>query len=123
MDDIDLKILRNLQDSPGISMVELALANPAFAALAEMTPEQVLGKSALELGIWRDVSEPERLRDALAAEGWVRNLPDRTVETLAVGSREQLESYQRWLQHGPPEAPEVVAHDEHRRQPAGLPAA
>ncbi len=53
----------------------ILLANPAFAALAEMTPEQVLGKSALELGIWRDVSEPERLRDALAAEGWVRNLP------------------------------------------------
>lgn len=40
----------------------------------------------------------------IGVTGWVRNLPDRTVETLAVGTREQLDHYYRWLQHGPREA-------------------
>ena len=33
--------------------------------------------------------------------GWVRNLPDRTVETLAVGDPQALEAYLRWLKNGP----------------------
>jgi acylphosphatase len=37
----------------------------------------------------------------LGLTGWVRNLPDRTVETLAIGSREALEKFLEWLHHGP----------------------
>ncbi|MBX3084840.1 MAG: acylphosphatase [Anaerolineae bacterium] len=40
----------------------------------------------------------------LGLTGWVRNLPDRTVETYAVGPRDRLESYHDWLQRGPSQA-------------------
>jgi acylphosphatase len=33
--------------------------------------------------------------------GWVRNLPDGTVETLAQGDEARLQQYEAWLQHGP----------------------
>ncbi len=33
--------------------------------------------------------------------GWVRNVPDGTVEVTAVGSREALTKFQEWLNHGP----------------------
>ena len=36
--------------------------------------------------------------------GWVRNLPDGSVETLAVGSDDSLEAFEQWLRHGPPGA-------------------
>jgi acylphosphatase len=51
---------------------------------------------------FRYYARQEALR--LDLTGWVRNLPDRTVETLAIGAREQLEKYHQWLQHGPREA-------------------
>jgi acylphosphatase len=38
----------------------------------------------------------------LKLTGWVRNLPDRTVETTAQGPRDVLEVFLRWLQQGPP---------------------
>jgi acylphosphatase len=40
----------------------------------------------------------------LGLTGWVRNLPDRTVEAVAIGSQEQLDKFHQWLQHGPSEA-------------------
>lgn len=36
--------------------------------------------------------------------GWVRNLPDRTVEVLAEGERATLERLLAFLQQGPPGA-------------------
>jgi acylphosphatase len=36
--------------------------------------------------------------------GWVRNLSDGTVETLAVGPDDRLTAYASWLQMGPPGA-------------------
>src|SRR5436309_6824649 len=39
--------------------------------------------------------------DRLGLTGWVRNMPDGTVETIAVGSREALEGFVRWLHEGP----------------------
>jgi acylphosphatase len=45
-------------------------------------------------------SEAERL----GLRGWIRNLPDGTVEIHAVGSRDALESLHVWLQEGPPPA-------------------
>ncbi len=36
--------------------------------------------------------------------GWVRNLPDGTVEVLAVGERDALDKLLNWLNQGPPGA-------------------
>ncbi|PJF41848.1 MAG: acylphosphatase [Phototrophicales bacterium] len=40
----------------------------------------------------------------LGAVGWVRNLPDGTVEVVAEGSKKTLEQLADFLQHGPPHA-------------------
>ncbi len=37
----------------------------------------------------------------LGLTGWVRNLPDDTVETVAAGPRPALEKYLFWLHKGP----------------------
>ncbi len=37
----------------------------------------------------------------LRLKGWVRNLHDRTVETVALGPRPALDEYLRWLNRGP----------------------
>jgi acylphosphatase len=37
----------------------------------------------------------------LSLHGWVRNLPDGTVEVTAEGARDPLESLLDFLQHGP----------------------
>ena len=42
----------------------------------------------------------ERAR-RLRLTGWVRNLPDGTVETVAIGPRQALDDYVAWLNHGP----------------------
>jgi acylphosphatase len=33
--------------------------------------------------------------------GWVLNVPDGTVEVMAVGPREALDEFEDWLHHGP----------------------
>jgi acylphosphatase len=46
-------------------------------------------------------------RDAAVREGlhgWVRNLPDGSVEILAEGDREALDRFERLASHGPPRA-------------------
>jgi acylphosphatase len=45
-----------------------------------------------------------READRLGLGGWVRNLPDGTVELEAVGEEEALQALHRWLQQGPPSA-------------------
>ncbi len=58
----------------------------------------------------------QREAQRLGLSGWVRNLPDYSVKAEAAGSDEQLDEFQRWLQHGPPGARvdqlEVSAVDE-----------
>lgn len=44
----------------------------------------------------------------LGLTGWVRNLPDNTVETLAEGEKEQLDRFLAWLHVGP-----AAAHVTH----------
>ena len=39
---------------------------------------------------------------ALGVTGWIRNLPDGTVETVAEGSEHALRAFLGWLQIGPP---------------------
>ncbi len=42
--------------------------------------------------------------DALGLTGWVRNLPDRTVEVVAEGADTAIGNFLSWAQHGPPGA-------------------
>lgn len=37
----------------------------------------------------------------LGITGWVRNLPDGSVEGLATGDAAMLETFRAWLHHGP----------------------
>ena len=41
---------------------------------------------------------------ALGLTGWVKNRPDRSVETVAEGSREKIEKLIDWCRQGPPRA-------------------
>ena len=41
---------------------------------------------------------------ALGLTGWIRNLPDGSVETVAEGPREQLDKYKAYLHIGSPYA-------------------
>lgn len=43
----------------------------------------------------------KREADQLGVTGFVRNLPDGSVEALICGSETQLDNMQRWLSHGP----------------------
>jgi acylphosphatase len=55
-------------------------------------------------------------RDGL--HGWVRNLPDRSVEALVEGDQEAIDRFERALRHGPRGA--RVDHVEvEDRMPAG----
>ena len=40
----------------------------------------------------------------LGLDGWVRNLADGRVETVARGPADRLDAYARWLRRGPPAA-------------------
>jgi acylphosphatase len=62
-------------------------------------------------------STRERARE-LALAGWVVNLPDGSVEVLAEGPQERVESLITWLREGPPGA-RVVAADVQRAEPTG----
>lgn len=42
--------------------------------------------------------------DRLGVTGWVKNRGDSTVACLATGTDAQLQSFQKWLNHGPPDA-------------------
>lgn len=52
-------------------------------------------------GVFFRASTQKKAR-ALGLTGWVRNLPDGTVEVLAVGPRPALEALLAWLHEGPP---------------------
>lgn len=40
----------------------------------------------------------------LSLKGWVRNMPDGSVEAVACGSDEHLSQFEIWLRQGPPMA-------------------
>ncbi len=52
----------------------ILLANAGFLRTAGLMESAVIGKTAYELGLWRDPDEPVRLRDALQATGMVRDM-------------------------------------------------
>ena len=45
-----------------------------------------------------------RQAEGLGVVGWVRNLPDDTVEVVAEGVRSRLQQLLNWLHDGPPAA-------------------
>jgi acylphosphatase len=46
----------------------------------------------------------EEAANSLGLAGWVRNLPDGSVEAFACGEKEQIESFAKWCHDGPPGA-------------------
>lgn len=53
---------------------------------------------------------------ALGLAGWVRNLPDSTVEAVAQGEKESLLKFINWCREGPDSA-QVEKVEEHWREP------
>jgi acylphosphatase len=54
-------------------------------------------------GVWfRDSTRQEAA--SLGLSGWVKNRFDRTVEVVAEGPRERVETFVTWCHHGPPAA-------------------
>ncbi len=55
-----------------------------------------------------------RMAEQLGVRGFVRNLPDGTVEVLALGAAASLAALAGWLRQGPPLATvtNVTEHDE-----------
>ncbi len=41
------------------------------------------------------------MAEELGIRGWVRNLPDGSVEALICGNADRIEAMKRWLAHGP----------------------
>ena len=52
----------------------------------------------------------QREAQRLGLVGWVKNLPDGTVETAASGPEGSLDAFANWLRYGPPGA-HVTAAD------------
>ncbi len=54
-------------------------------------------------GVWFRASTKETAEN-LGVKGWVRNLPDNSVEIDAQGETDILEQFIRWCREGPPGA-------------------
>ncbi len=48
--------------------------------------------------------ETKRKADACSVSGWVRNLPDGSVEAVFEGERPRVEDVLEWCRQGPPSA-------------------
>lgn len=46
----------------------------------------------------------EKIAHSLNLKGWVKNLPDSRVETVAEGEEVDLKKFLDWCHHGPPAA-------------------
>ncbi|HTO94652.1 MAG TPA: PAS domain S-box protein, partial [Bacteroidota bacterium] len=71
------KALRTSPDAVGISRLAdgtFIEVNQGYTELSGYTREELVGKSAIELGLWAEPAERERLVDELQKNGQVRNL-------------------------------------------------
>jgi acylphosphatase len=59
--------------------------------------------SGLVQGVWFRASTQEAAKK-LGLLGWVRNLPEGTVEVIACGDKEKVLQLHAWIQKGPPRA-------------------
>ena len=68
-------------------------------------------------GVWFRQSTKDKA-DSLGLSGWVRNLPDSSVELMASGEEQAVRQLEAWLSQGPELATvaevksEVVAQEE-----------
>lgn len=64
----------------------------------------------------------EREAQLLGVQGWVRNVPDRAVEVVAEGTRDDVDALVAWCRRGPRSAivTGVVVHDERPRGESGF---
>jgi acylphosphatase len=51
-------------------------------------------------GVFYRASAKEKA-DALGISGWVKNLPDKNVEALAIGNEAELKAFIEWCTQGP----------------------
>lgn len=82
----------------------------------EMIRRRVVVHGAVQGVFFRDSCRREAL-DA-GVSGWVRNLPDGTVEAAFEGAAESVEALCAWCRQGPPHAL-VSRVDEVTEQPVG----
>lgn len=61
-------------------------------------------------GVWFRASTQEKAR-ALGLTGWVKNLPDGTVECMACGDDAALDALTQWIQRGGPPGASVDKTD------------
>lgn len=59
-----------------------------------------------------------RKAEQLGLHGWVRNLPDRTVEAAFEGPEEKVAAMQKWLHTGSPQST-VTGVDVQQENPLG----
>jgi len=65
-------------------------------------------------------AEARARAESLGVAGWIRNLPDGSVEAVFEGEDERVESMVGWCRRGPTGA-EVEAVDVEREEPVGEP--
>jgi len=63
-------------------------------------------------------AEARARAESLGVAGWIRNLPDGSVEAVFEGEDERVESMVEWCRRGPAGA-EVEAVDVEREEPVG----
>jgi acylphosphatase len=63
-------------------------------------------------GVWFRASTADKARE-LDVNGYVRNLPDGSVEFVATGDNRKVDELVRWAKHGPP----LASVDEVRVEP------
>jgi acylphosphatase len=63
-------------------------------------------------------AEARARAESLGVAGWIRNLPDGSVEAVFEGEDDRVESMVEWSRHGPTGA-EVEAVDVEREDPVG----
>ena len=64
-------------------------------------------------GVWfRESTRKEAV--SLGVFGWVRNLPDGTVEVMAEGPKEAVKGLVSWCRHGPPVASVDHVHEKYQ---------
>ncbi len=70
------RVLRASPDAICVAHIEdgrIRFANSGFCTLAGLSRDELMGRSARELGLWPDSTEPRRLAAALADSGLVRD--------------------------------------------------
>ena len=75
------------------------MVNEAFTRLTGYRADEVVGKTATELGLWRDVRDRDRLRAAMEATGRIDALPA-TLQQRSGGTAKVLISAARFLMDG-----------------------